>query len=155
LFVCHELLSRGFGIFPLAKNARLLNLLRDYFFNSRAEQKIQINPLCQVFPTEVSCIVPNIGSAGGEQHHNALCVLSQNIINEKVYLAIWFWLVGLMFLSSLVFLYRISTIFFDWVRYLLLMRFVSQTRDKEARKAVKFVLSKCSVGDWFVLELVS
>ena len=46
--------------------------------------------MCAVFPTEVSCTVPNIGAAGGEQNHNGLCVLSQNIINEKIYLIIWF-----------------------------------------------------------------
>ena len=57
-----------------------------------------INPFCQVFPTEVSCTVPNIGAAGGEQNHNGLCILSQNIINEKMYLVIWFWLVSLMIL---------------------------------------------------------
>ena len=45
--------------------------------------------MCAVFPTEVSCTVPNIGAAGGEQNHNGLCVLSQNIINEKIYLIIW------------------------------------------------------------------
>ena len=57
-----------------------------------------INPFCQVVPTEVSCTVPNIGAAGGEQNHNGLCILSQNIINEKMYLVIWFWLVLLMIL---------------------------------------------------------
>ena len=54
------------------------------------EQKAEINPLCQAFPTEVSCTVPNIGAAGGEQSHNGLCVLSQNIINNKMYLIILF-----------------------------------------------------------------
>jgi hypothetical protein len=27
-----------------------------------------------------------VGAAGGEQNHNGLCILSQNIINEKMYL---------------------------------------------------------------------
>ena len=35
------------------------------------------NPLCAVFPTEVSCNIPNVGAAGNEQAHNGLCVLTQ------------------------------------------------------------------------------
>jgi hypothetical protein len=34
----------------------------------------------------VSCTVPNIGAGGGKQDSNGLCILSQNIINEKLYL---------------------------------------------------------------------
>ncbi|QQP58450.1 Innexin, partial [Caligus rogercresseyi] len=41
----------------------------------KAERENNINPFCQTFPTEVSCTVPNIGAAGGEQFHNGLCVL--------------------------------------------------------------------------------
>ena len=40
--------------------------------------------MCKAFPTEVSCELPNVGAAGGEQNHNGICVLSQNILNEKV-----------------------------------------------------------------------
>ncbi len=51
-----------------------------------------VSPFCSTFPTEVSCTVPNIGAAGLEQHHNGMCVLSQNILNEKIYLIIWWYL---------------------------------------------------------------
>ena len=71
----------------------------EYYTLSPAEQKIAPNPLCQVFPTEVSCSVPNVGAGGGAQMHNGLCILSQNIINEKMYLIVWFWLVLLIFIS--------------------------------------------------------
>ncbi len=50
------------------------------------EQRRTVNPFCRAFPTDVSCTVPNVGAAGGEQNHNGLCILSQNIINEKMYL---------------------------------------------------------------------
>ena len=33
--------------------------------------------MCGVFPTEVSCNIPNIGAAGEAQSHNGLCVLTQ------------------------------------------------------------------------------
>ena len=47
--------------------------------------------MCSVFPTVTSCNIPNVGAGGGEQMHNGLCVLTQNIINEKIYLVLWWW----------------------------------------------------------------
>ena len=35
---------------------------------------------------QISCDVPAMGAASGYQIHNGLCVLSQNVINEKMYL---------------------------------------------------------------------
>ena len=80
-----------------------------------------INPFCSTFPLEVSCTVPNVGAAGGMQQHNGLCVLSQNVINEKMYLAVWFWTVFLVFVVPVFLLYRICTIVFPCFRALLLM----------------------------------
>ena len=79
------------------------------------------NPLCAVFPTEVSCNIPNVGAAGNEQAHNGLCVLTQvflasilyfadlvlqNIINEKIYLFLWFWFMFLFTVSIFFVFYR-------------------------------------------------
>ena len=32
-----------------------------------------------------------VGSAGGGSTDNGICILSQNIINQKMYLILWFW----------------------------------------------------------------
>jgi hypothetical protein len=34
---------------------------------SASEQRQTVNPFCRAFPTDVSCTVPNVGAAGGEQ----------------------------------------------------------------------------------------
>jgi len=114
-----------------------------------------INPMCKAFPTEVSCSLPNVGAAGGEQIHNGICVLSQNIINEKMYLAIWFWLVFLIIISPLCIFYRIMTLFFDGFRTVLLTTRVGNTNDKTTRKSIKAVMARCYIGDWFVLYQIS
>ena len=88
---------------------------------SPEEQSIGVNPFCSTFPLEVSCTVPNVGAAGGEQNHNGLCVLSQNVINEKMYLAVWFWTVFLIFVVPLLLVYRILTLAFKCFRAGLLM----------------------------------
>ena len=101
------------------------------------------NPMCSVFPSVTSCSIPNVGAAGGEQVtesrpisflyffisaeqiHNGLCVLTQNIINEKIYLVLWFWYAFLAPFSICFIAYRIITIFFSGVRFALLYRTVS------------------------------
>lgn len=88
---------------------------------SLVEQRQNVNPFCRAFPTDVSCTVPNVGAGGGEQNHNGLCILSQNIINEKMYLVIWIWLVLLMLISLPYIFFRISTMFFENVRFALIM----------------------------------
>merc|ERR1712133_108498 len=92
------------------------------------------NPLCAVFPTEVSCNIPNVGAAGNEQIHNGLCVLTQNIINEKIYLVLWFWYAFLAPYSICFIAYRIITIFFSGVRFALLYRTVRRKYDDDIRK---------------------
>ena len=79
------------------------------------------SPFCTTFPTEVSCTIPNIGAGGRGQRFNGLCVLSQNIINEKIYLLIWFWLLILSCIAVLHFLFRIATLFSSPVRRILLL----------------------------------
>ena len=85
------------------------------------QQKVSPSPFCQAFPLEVSCTVPNVGAAGGEQNFNGLCVLSQNIINQKMYLVIWFWMTSLICITPLCMVYRLCTLFFDCFRSGLLM----------------------------------
>jgi len=52
------------------------------FYSSSAEDRASEgfaynNPMCAVFPTEVSCTVPSVGAAGGEAFSNGLCILTQ------------------------------------------------------------------------------
>ena len=100
------------------------------------------NPMCSVFPYVTLCNIPNVEAAGGEQVHNGLCVLTQvknrsqkiirhqlsffkNIINEKIYLVLWFWYAFLGPVSVLFVFYRLCTIFFGGIRFSLLYRSVS------------------------------
>ena len=80
-----------------------------------------------------------------------MCVLTQNIINEKIYLVLWFWYAFLAPVSVVFVAYRIITIFFGGVRFGLLYRTVRRKYDDEIRKCLQYILTKCHVGDWFVL----
>ena len=76
--------------------------------------------MCAAFPTEVSCNIPYIGAAGGQAIGNGLCVLTQNNINEKLYLVFWFWFVFLFVVSVFAVTYRLVTILSDDVRFYLI-----------------------------------
>merc|ERR1711981_416000 len=125
-------------------------------FRDRQNRDLMLrNPLCAVFPTEVSCNIPNVGAAGNEQAHNGLCVLTQNIINEKIYLFLWFWFMFLFTVSIFFVFYRICTLFFEKLRFQLLFKTVRHKYDEDIKKCLEYVLSKCQIGDWFVLYQLS
>merc|ERR1712049_99228 len=46
-------------------------------------------------PTRVACQFNHTGSGGRLESINSYCLLSQYIINEKIYLALWFWFVAM------------------------------------------------------------
>ena len=77
---------------------------------------MNVSPLCATFPKTISCDVPAVGASGGMQWHNGLCVLSQNIINEKIYLLLWFWFYLLTLLTGCHVLYRILVIVLPFSR---------------------------------------
>merc|ERR1719500_354291 len=125
-------------------------------FRDRQNRDLMLrNPLCSVFPTEVSCNIPNVGAAGNEQAHNGLCVLTQNIINEKIYLFLWFWFMFLFCVSIFFVFYRICTLFFDKLRFQLLFKTVRHKYDEDIKKCLEYVLAKSQIGDWFVLYQLS
>jgi len=130
------------------------NVMR-FYMNSNEDRRSDgmryYNPMCAAFPTEVSCNVPNIGAAGGAQNHNGLCELTQNIINGKIYLVLWFWYAFLVPVSFIFGFYRLFTILCYTIRFNLLYKTICHKWDKDIRKCLHFVLAKCQLGDWFVL----
>jgi len=127
----------------------------NYLGLPRHERKMTINPMCATFPTEVSCSIPTVGAAGGDQISNGLCVLTQNIINEKMYLIFWFWYVILGFISLLAFLYRITTIVSSKIRFALIYKTIRHQFDGDLKGHLQNILDQGQIGDWFVLYQLS
>merc|ERR1719316_737546 len=67
----------------------------------------QVNPMCNVFPTEVSCNVYTGAINGGTNKKNILCMLSNNIFNQYYFFVLWFWWVILLTLSLVFMVYRL------------------------------------------------
>jgi len=72
--------------------------------------KGEVNEMCNLFPTEVSCNVKSGGIDGGVDNANTLCILSNNLFNQYYFLILWFWWVSLMAISAGGFVYRLAQI---------------------------------------------
>merc|ERR1712179_670197 len=60
---------------------------------------LPISPEERLFPTQAKCTIHNFGPSGTIQTQDTLCILSVNLINQKVFLVIWVWLVLLLITS--------------------------------------------------------
>merc|ERR1712241_600039 len=105
----------------------------------------RLNPMCKVFPTAVSCTMPKVGTAGGESNSNHLCILSQNVINEKIYLGLWFWFIFLAAIGSIQMLYEVIIIALPAIR----LQLTLLTMGSNGSQEITNFLDSCNFADWF------
>ena len=55
----------------------------------------RVDPMSRVFPRMTKCTFEKYGGSGTIQNFDALCVLGMNIINEKIFIFLWFWYIML------------------------------------------------------------
>lgn len=119
------------------------------FVNSDSDRRF--DPMVRVFPRVTKCRFYSFGPSGDIQRHDTLCVLPINIINEKIYVVMWFWFVFLAIVSVLVIFYRLAQILSPRLRFKLLN---SRSRSISPEK-LRRVLSVIGVGDWFIIYMLS
>lgn len=66
------------------------------------------DPMCELFPTEVACYITIGASTGGKDQNNYLCILSNNLFNQKYFLVVWLWWVCLIIVSVFGMIYRVA-----------------------------------------------
>ena len=64
--------------------------------------------MCELFPTEVSCIVRTGGINGGVEQVNHLCILQNNLFNQKYFFVLWVWWMLVLALSCVGLVYRLG-----------------------------------------------
>lgn len=111
------------------------------------EPEERIDPMSKVFPKVTKCTFHKYGASGTVQKFDGLCVLPLNIVNEKIYVFLWFWFIILAILSGLSLAYRAAVIIGPKLR-LVLLRARSRLSPHDQ---IKIIASKCQIGDWFVL----
>jgi len=131
---------------------------RDVFSISETNLNSRTDPMHQVFPKVTKCTFKKYGPSGSVQSHDALCVLPLNIINEKIYIFLYFWFVFLAAISAVWLLYRLLTIVSHNVR-------VSVIFARSERMVSKDKISAClsnpahtsseRLGDYLLLYLIT
>lgn len=113
-------------------------------------QESRDDPMIFVFPRVTKCSFHKYGPSGSIQPIDALCVLPQNVVNEKTYIFIWFWFIFLTCMLTLLMLYRICLIVFPPMR----PRLLKVTRKVVSRRDARIVTSTLNVTDWWVLYMI-
>lgn len=105
------------------------------------------DPMAKVFPKVTKCTFHKYGPSGSVQKFDGLCVLPLNIVNEKIYVFLWFWFVILSILSGISLIYRVAVVMGPKLRLYLL-----RARCRLAENIhVETIAKRCQIGDWFVL----
>merc|ERR1711937_564124 len=138
-------------------NGTFLTYGTDVFNYTGLEFEDRPDPMAVVFPKVTKCTFHKYGPSGTVQLHDGLCVLPTNIINEKIYIFLWLWLVSLSVVTGAFLIYRIAVILGPQIRVAL----IAVKGGKSTKRAeVEAILEPPSLnfferlGDWLVLHLV-
>lgn len=112
---------------------------------------VRFDPMIKVFPRLTKCTFHMYGSSGDVQKYDAMCILPINIINEKIYVFLWFWFVFLAIASGFMIIYRAVIVFYPNARYQVL---VARAR-LASSKDIHTICTESDLGDWFLVDLLS
>ena len=110
------------------------------------------DPMMEVFPRVTKCTFHKYGASGTIQKLDALCVLGLNIINEKIYITLWFWFVFLALVTALYSVYVVALISMPGLRRSLVIK---KANSQANRDHARHLVEKATIGDWFLIFLIS
>ena len=123
-----------------------------------ATEEGRTDPMSRVFPRVTKCTFHKYGPSGNIQKHDAQCVLPINILNEKIYIFLWFWFLVLTVLTVLDLIHHFCLMWFDSVREIILRRKLRRSpkhkvEQKLAEKKIDIALicRHLHHGDWILI----
>ena len=66
------------------------------------------DPLTVTLPILTMCNFTKFGIGGAKETTHGICVLPNNIVHQKFYLFLWFWLIFLLTATVILLLYRLA-----------------------------------------------
>ncbi|XP_023325021.1 innexin inx2 isoform X2 [Eurytemora carolleeae] len=164
-FICCEVFNVVIVLSQIFVTNRFLNhKFLDYgpqvysYYSVPPEERLirKMNPMCETFPRIAACDYIRFGSGGGQENINAICILGLNMINDKIFLVLWYWYFFLLFLGSTRIVYRVVQLLSSRIRYQMMkMKMHRYFKNNENIQHIKHYVYHCSIGDWFVLYQMS
>lgn len=105
------------------------------------------DPMSRVFPKVTKCTFHKYGPSGSVVNIDGMCVLPLNIVNEKIFIFLWFWFVILSAVSGLSLVYRSCALCWPWFR----IQIINLFNHEEHRRRLVFLSRQLSASDWFLL----
>lgn len=89
---------------------------------SQMNQDERSDPMVEIFPRLTKCTFHKYGASGSIQKLDALCVLALNILNEKIFIFLWFWFIILAVMSGVALLYSMAVVLLPSTRETILKK---------------------------------
>jgi len=112
----------------------------------------RVDPMSRVFPRVTKCTFNKFGPSGTLQRRDAMCVLPVNIINEKIYVFLWFWLLVLLLITGITLVYSGFLLCAPSVRNMMLRS--RSAHQPSATNALDEITRRLQVGDWKLLHIL-
>ncbi|KAG0694868.1 Innexin inx2 [Chionoecetes opilio] len=104
-------------------------------------------PLTSTFPRMTKCHFRYHGTSGEIAKDEYICLLPQNILNEKVFIVMWFWLITLATITAIELIWRVTVVVSPFVRIQLMEQRGKLTADPKLEKTIRMM----QLGDFCLL----
>jgi hypothetical protein len=141
MFFCNWLLNYQFALYGL----KVLEYLGTIKRVNQLGQYVTHDPMCELFPTEVACTLRYGATTGALDRSNFLCILGNNLFNQKYFFVLWLWWAFLLLFSALGVVYRAARMTVPGFSRIMLMRKV------HGQQLATLMLS---ASEYFVLDLM-
>lgn len=104
----------------------------------------------RLFPIQAKCNFRVFGPSGGVQLKDALCILPQNVVNDKIFVIIYVWFFIILMCSILHFIYLIG---FYTIKKLRIFQVGRMLEREVTIRQCKEISKNGDLGLWFTLRL--
>jgi hypothetical protein len=113
------------------------------------DQTKRVDPMSLLFPKTTTCAYWSYGPSGTLTNLDSLCILSINLLNEKIYFIMFFWFLTLAILTISQIIIRIIIILIPRKRETLL-----KNQAHVSFKVASVIVKELSYDQWFTVYMM-